>query len=218
MRKELPRFVALLSVCILACPLLAVGEAQKNISLPEPRMDGGKPLMQALKDRKSTKELSDKKIPQEVLSDLLWAAWGVNRPEDGKRTAPSAKNKQEIDLYLLTAEGVYVYDATAHQLKQVFAEDHRKKAGGQAYVGVAPLELVYVADFAKSAGSEQDDRNLYADIATGCIIQNVYLFCASEGLGTVTHVASRGPELSQSLDLREDQRVIMAQSVGYGTP
>jgi nitroreductase len=152
----------------------------KPIPLPKPQMEGGMPLMQALKQRKSGREFSAEKLPPQVLSNLLWAAWGINRP-DGHRTAPSAVNWQEIDVYVAMADGFYLYNAKAHQLDPVLKEDVRAATGQQAFVGQAPLNLVYVADLAKTR--RPDELWSWAD--TGFIAQNVYLYCASEGLTTV---------------------------------
>jgi nitroreductase len=178
------------------------------IPLPKPQTEGGKPLMQALKERKSGREFSSEKLPSQVLSNLLWAAWGVNRA-DGRRTAPSASNKQEIDVYVVTAEGVSIYDAKLHQLEQVASGDFRAATGGQPFVGQAPLNLVFVADQAKTKNSEM----AYAD--TGFISQNVYLYCASEGLSTVVRGSVDRAALAKILKLRPDQIVTVAQTVGY---
>jgi len=197
-------------VCIAAYTLLAGAEEQKVLSLSAPQMEGGKPLMQAIKERQSTKEFRAEELSNETLSNLLWAAYGINRPESGKRTAPSAKNAQEVDVYVATKDGVFLYDAAGHQLKQILAEDLRKTTGGRA---PAAMELVYVADFSKSAGTTDDKKLAYATIATGCIIQNIYLFCASENLATVTHVCA--DTATEAFKLKAEQHIIMAQTVGY---
>jgi SagB-type dehydrogenase family enzyme len=191
----------LVAVCLPAQEL-------KPIALEKPQTDGGKPLMQALKERKSEREFSPEKLSPQMLSNLLWAAWGVNRP-DGRRTAPSASNRQEIDVYAITAEGIYLYNAKAHQLEPVAAGDFRAAAGPQPFVAQAPLNLVYVADQAKTKNSEMT----YAD--TGFISQNVYLFCASEGLATVARGSVDRAALAKTLKLRPDQAITLAQTVGY---
>jgi nitroreductase len=185
--------------------------------LPAPRTHGGKPLMQALQERRSTREFSPQPLPPQVLSDLLWAAFGVNRSTNSHRTAPSTMNAQEIDLYVATAAGVFLYNAPAHQLKPVLAEDLRARTGGQAFVQEAPIALIFVADLGRLAKAKPEDREFYAAIDTGFISQNVYLFCASEGLATVVHDLNK-PALARALDLRPNQRVIIAQSVGYPRP
>jgi SagB-type dehydrogenase family enzyme len=215
MKSKPSRLVCAALSAVLACALLAAAANQDSITLPKPATTGGEPLMALLKNRHSTRELSDRKLPDSVMSDLLWAAWGINRPDSGKRTAPSAKNKQEVDVYVVTADGAYLYDAVDHALKLVATQDLRAQTGGQAFVATAPVNLVYVADYAKSAGGSDEDKLMYGAIATGCIIQNVYLYCTSEGLGTVARAVSGGGELAESLGLRDDQRILMAQTVGY---
>ena len=200
----------------LVCGWLSVA-AENNavVSLSAPRTEGGMPLFQALKERKSTKEFNKQPVSSETLSNLLWAAYGVNRPESGMRTAPSAKNKQEVGVYVVTAEGAYLYDAAATQLKQVAAGDLRKATGSPESAGGPPVELVYVADFRQSAGKTEEENRLYAAITTGCIIQNVYLFCASEKLATVTRVVSNQDALVKALGLTKEQWPVMTQSVGF---
>jgi hypothetical protein len=131
---------------LLACPAAACAAEAQPVQLPKPRTDGGKPLMQALAARHSTREFVDRALPVQTLSDLLWAAFGVNRPATGGRTAPSAMNWQEIEVYVVTAEGACVYDARAHALKLVAAGDHRADTGVQPFVKDAAVDLVFVAD------------------------------------------------------------------------
>jgi SagB-type dehydrogenase family enzyme len=214
MNTKSSRFVCVVLAGMLACALLAFAAELKSIQLPEPQMDGGKPLFQVLKNRKSERNFSTKELSNQVLSNLLWAAWGINRPESGRRTAPSAKNRQEVDIYVTTADGVYLYDAKAHQLKQVLAKDLRAATGSQEFVKSAPVNLVYVVDLSRGAGDE-DAAVFRAAISTGCIIQNVHLFCASEGLATVARASVDGPALAKAMGLRDNQRFLMAQTVGY---
>ena len=200
---------------ILALPSLAVAQQLKPIQLPLPQTTGGMPLMQALKARHSTREFSSRKLPLQMLSNLLWAAFGVNRPESGKRTAPSAMNWQETDIYIATADGLYVYDARENKLEPVLAEDVRAATGTQSYVGEAPVNLVYVADLAKTARASAEEQALYNGADTGLIAQNVYLFCASEGLGVVVRGSINRAALAKTMKLRPDQKIILAQTVGY---
>lgn len=188
--------------------------AQQTIQLPKPQTDIGRPLMQVLKERSSTRAFSGEKLPVQTLSNLLWAAFGVNRPDSGKRTAPSAMNWQEVDIYVATADGLYVYDAKSHQLNPVLPDDVRAKTGTQDFVKEAPINLVYVADLAKTRRGGED-RDLYLGADTGFIAQNVYLFCASEGLGTVVRGSVDRPALAKVMKLRPDQKIILAQTVGY---
>ena len=189
-------------------------EAPKRIALPPPQTDGGKPLMLALKERKSTRAFAGQVLPQQVLSNLLWAAFGISRP-DGRRTAPTAMNKQEIDVYVILADGAFLYDPKEHALVQVAAADLRAQAGTQDYAKEAPVNLVYVADTAKVAGADDPTKILFYGTATGFISQNVYLFCASEGLATVVRASVDRAALAGSLGLRPEQRITLAQSVGY---
>ncbi len=173
---------------------------------------GGKPLMQALKDRKSTREFSPKELPLQVLSDMLWAADGINRPASGYRTAPSAMNWQGIDIYVAKADGLYLFDAKANMLMPVLAQDIRALTGTQAFVKDAPLDLVYVADLSRMGGQNAD---FYAAADTAFISENIYLFCASSGLVTVVRASIDKPALAKAMNLRPDQSIILAQTVGY---
>ncbi len=186
-----------------------------DISLPAPIMTGGKPLMQALKERQTARDFSAKKLPAQVLSDLLWAAFGINRPESGKRTAPSARNWQEIEVYVIMEDGAYLYDPLTNKLRGVVKGDLRKLAGTQDFVATAPLNLVYVADTAKMKGASTEDQSLYAGADTGFISQNVYLFCASEGLATVVRASVNRKALAAALKLSDQKRITLAQTVGY---
>src|SRR5579884_777356 len=193
--------------------LLVFAVAINTIQLPPPDKSGGKPLLQALALRRSTREFSGKPLPPQMLSNLLWAAFGVNRP-DGRRTAPSANNGQEIDIYVALPDGVYVYMAEANVLKPVIAGDVRRATGTQEFVGSAPLDLVYVADDSRAEGSA-DEKLFFSAADTGFIAQNVYLFCASEGLGTVVRGSVDRDALAVALKLRAGERITLAQSVGY---
>jgi nitroreductase len=186
----------------------------KPITLLAPQTDGGMPLMQALKARQSSREFDTKGLPLQVLSNLLWAAWGINRP-DGKRTAPSAMNMQEIDIYVALAEGLYLYDAKANMLRPVLAKDIRAMTGGQPFVKDAPVNLVYVADYSKMGKGTAKDKAFFSAANTGFIGQNVYLFCASEGLATVVRAYIDKPALAKAMKLRPDQKIVLAQTVGY---
>lgn len=193
---------------------VVAGQDLKPVALPAPHTSGGKPLMQALKERQSTRTFSAEKLSPQVLSSLLWAAWGINR-EDGRRTAPSASNRQEIEVYVVTADGAYVHDAKGNMLKPVASGDLRKATGNQPFVGEAPVNLVYVADFSKSGSGDENGKLATSNANAGFIAQNVYLFCASEGLGTVVRGSVPRAELSKALKLRPDQRITLAQTVGY---
>jgi len=194
---------------------MAGAQDLKDISLPAPRMEGGKPLMQALKERQTSRAFSEKKLPLQVLSDLLWAAAGINRPDSGKRTAPSAMNWQEIQVYAVMEEGAYLYDAKANILKAIAKGDLRKLTGNQDFVTSAPLNLLFVADTTKIRRVTGEDQILFMGADTGYISQNVYLFCASEGLATVVRGMVNRKALSKALNFPESMRIVLAQTVGY---
>jgi nitroreductase len=199
------------------CLLLALGARAAEpapIQLPPPQTEGGKPFMQVLKERQSLREFSPKPLPPQMLADLLWAGFGINRATNGHRTAPSAMNSQEIDLYVVTAEGAYLYDAKANQLQPVAAGDLRAKTGGQDFVRTAPLALLFVADLSRLTKAQPRDRERYAWVDTGYISQNIYLFCASAGLATVVHEIDRNAP-REPLKLKPDQVAILAHSIGY---
>jgi len=204
-----------LLIPILFFAVASAAQDLKSIQLPQPDTAGGKPLMQALKDRCSSRDFSADTIPLPVLSNLLWSACGVNRAESGKRTAPSAMNWQEIDVYVATAHGLYRYESQSHTLQQVLTEDIRGKTGSQPFVKDVPINLVYVADYAKVTRGSEEDRTLYSAADAGFISQNVYLFCASEELATVVRGSVDRTALGIAMKLRPNQKVILAQSVGY---
>lgn len=192
---------------------LAQGTAP--ISLPPPETAGGMPLMQALKARHSTREFASKPLPPQVLSNLLWAANGVNRPDTGQRTAPSAHDWREIDVYVTTADGAYRYDAPTHTLRRVAAGDLRPQTGVQDFVETAAVNLVYVADLGRMSGASAEDKAFYSAADAGFIAQNVYLYCASSGLAVVVRGLLDREVMSAALGLRKHQRILLAQSVGY---
>jgi SagB-type dehydrogenase family enzyme len=209
------RYALLLLLVLGLSPILAAAQEVRPLELPKPQTDGGRPLMQVLRDRHSTREFKPDKLPLQVLSNLLWAAFGINRPETGKRTAPSAMNWQEVDIYVALPEGLYVYDAKAHRLNPILADDVRAATGGQDFVKGAPLNLVYVADLARTKDAGAEEKNFYTTIDVGFISQNVYLFCASEGLATVVRGTVDRPALAKLMKLRPEQKIIVAQTVGY---
>jgi SagB-type dehydrogenase family enzyme len=196
----------------------AIGQLfSQSIDLPAPQKSGGMPLMEALAKRSTARAFDTKEISMQQLSNLLWAAFGVNRP-DGKHTAPSARNFQETDIYVLIKQGAYVYDAKNNRLDQVLAEDIRNLGGSQAFVKDAPVTLIFVADLAKMGSGDNEGKKNTANIDVGYISQNVYLYCASEGLATGARGSVDRSALGPKLNLRSDQTIILAQSVGYPKP
>jgi nitroreductase len=177
------------------------------------RPNSGNAAIQLLEKRSSSRDFSTQPLPADIFSNLLWAAWGINRP-DGHRTAPSAMNKQDMDVYAVLPDGAYLYDAKANQLKPVASGDLRPLAGSQPFVKEAPLNLVYVSDYAKLRGTP-DEMLLYAGAHTGFMAENVYLYCASEGLATVVRAMMDRPALAKALKLRPDQHITLSQTVGY---
>ncbi len=213
MKSRLSMFALLLWMAAQA----ASAQELKPIDLPKPQTDGGRPFMQVLKDRKSVREFSPAKLSDQHLANLLWAAFGINRP-DGHRTAPSAMNAQEMDVYVATTEGLYLYDARAQQLKPVLAGDLRARINGQDYVKVAPVTLVYVADFARMTKARAEEKDFYSAADTGFISQNVYLYCASEGLATVVFGLGDRDRVAQVMKLRPDQKPVLGEAVGLPKP
>jgi SagB-type dehydrogenase family enzyme len=199
----------------LLCATVPFAETHNSIQLLKPQLEGGRPLMQVLKDRSSSRSFSSEKLPVQVLSNLLWAAFGINRPDSGRRTAPSARNWQEIDIYVATADGLYLYDAKGHRLQTVLSEDIRNLTGQQSFVKEAPVNFVYVADFSRMTGAQKEDKEFYSAADTGFISENVYLVCTSEGLATVVRGSIDRQSLATAMKLRPDQKVILAQTIGY---
>lgn len=189
-------------------------EPSGDRSLPPPNLAGGRLLVQALADRRTTRDFKPDSLADQHLSDLLWAAFGINRPAEGRRTAPSAKNAQEIDVYVALAGGLYLYEARPHRLKHQSGADLRSLTSGQDFARVAPVALVLVADFGRFPDTTEEQARLYAAFDAGAIAQNVSLYCASVGLGTVVHELNREP-LARALNLGKGQHIIMAQAVGW---
>lgn len=204
----------LASAAVLAtAPAFATSEAP-TMTLPAPKKTGGMPLMQAFALRHSTREYTDRALPPQVLSDLLWAAFGVNRPS-GDRTAPYWRHIMVIDVYAATADGVWFYDPKEHMLRLHARADLRAATGQQDFVGTAPLDLIYVAHGERMTDVSPEGRRLFASVDTGFIGQNVYLFCASEGLASVFRGAVPYKKLEQAMQLGDGQFVTFAQTVGY---
>ena len=193
----------------------AVAQDTGTIRLSSPDTVGGIPLMRALKTRHSSREFDGRALPPQVLSNLLWAAGGVNRPDTGARTAPSAHDWREIDVYVATADGAYRYDPPTHALEQIAADDIRALTGVQDFVATAPVNLVYVADLDRMSGAGTEDKAFYSAADAGFIAQNVYLYCASAGLAVVVRGLIDREALGAALGLRRHQRIILAQTVGY---
>ncbi len=195
-------------------PAPTTGDSAPAIVLPAIEPHGGMPLMEALAARRSSRDFSSEPLPLPLLGGLLWAAFGVNRP-DGHRTAPTALNAQEVDVFAALPTGAYRYDASSHQLIRVAATDVRRVTGYQDFVDAAPLDLVYVADYGRLHLVPAAVRGLYSSASAGAICQNVYLYAAAHGLGTVIRAWIDRDAIADALGLTHDQQVLFSQTVGY---
>jgi SagB-type dehydrogenase family enzyme len=186
----------------------------ESVKLPEVQKTGGMSLMEALQNRQSQRSYSSKDLTLQQMSNLLWATYGINRP-NGYRTVPSARTFNEFDIYIIKPEGWYVYDPVQHAMLKMGNEDLREFAGTQDFVKNAPVNLVFVADFDRMTGADDEFRKFYSATDVGYISQNVYLWCASEGLATIVRGQIDKPKAKEVLKLRPNQHVILAQTVGY---
>jgi SagB-type dehydrogenase family enzyme len=204
--------------CFLVLNVIPNKLSSQDIILPTPDKTGGKPLMQALSERKTMRSFTKDNLTLQQMSDLLWAAWGINRPDQKKRTAPSAVNIQEIDVYVALPTGLYLYDGPSHILKQIHKKDIRNLTGTQDFAATAPLNLVYVADMGKLGKKEGDEIKdsdlLWSYANAGFIAQNVYLYCASANLGCVVRALIPKEKLALEMGLRKNQVIILSHTVG----
>ena len=208
------RKVQLLLVCLVLS--VAASAADKVIKLPKPNLNRTGAVMKALSERHSTREYASKALSLADLSDLLWAANGINRPESGKRTAPSALNKQDVDVYVILPEGSYVYDAKNHQLNLVSEGDHRDAvAGGQTFVKAAPVSLVLVSDVSFFGDAQKPQNQVVGAMDVGIVWQNISLFCANAKLATVPRGSMDATQLKKVLKLKDSQIPMLNHPVGY---
>ena len=187
--------------------------AEKTIKLPPPDKAGGKPLMQCLTERKSERKFDSKPLPPQILSDLLYAADGISRP-DGRKTVPTARNLQSQEVYAAMPDGLSLYHPKTHSLDLVKAGDIREKCGMQAIHKTAPIVLIYVGDVSK-IGKNAAEKVFYAANHAGYASQNVYLYCTSAGLATVVCGLVNKPELEKAMELPGTKRVQLTQPVAY---
>lgn len=217
-RRELIRQLTLSAAALTGSSLLPACTRPMNTS-PLPTLAPGRisqaTLWTALERRQSTNAFQSTPLPIGVLMQLLWAGFGINRTSSGKRTAPSAMNYQEIDLYVLQANGAFVYDAKGSRLVPVVPEDLRAQAKTSDWAQEAPATILFVADYAKMGSTEQAQKELWSACHTGFIGQNIYLYCASSGLGAHFIATLDRAALSTALKLRKDQSILFAQIVGY---
>jgi SagB-type dehydrogenase family enzyme len=194
---------------------LLYSQELKTIKLLAPALKPDKLFMQAIKERKSSREFSERELSLQDLSNVLWCANGFNRPENDHRTAPSAMNKQDVDVYAVLKEGIFLYDAKMQELVPVLKGDYRKNAGMQEWVGNAPLNLIYVSDLAKlDFAKEREAQVMTAAIDVGHCSQNVYLYCAAANLAVVVRTSVDKKKMAELLKLRPQQIVIAGQTVG----
>jgi len=186
----------------------------ETINLPPAQKTGGIPVMEAFQLRKSQRSFSPKELTSQQLSNLLWAAYGINRP-DGFRTVPAAKNWYEYDIYVLKSDGWFLYEVSKHALLKMGNEDLRVYGGTQDFVKAAPVILVYVADFGRMNDTTDELRKFFSAVDVGYISQNVYLWCASEGLATIILGQVDKVKVREVLKLKPDQQVILSQPVAF---
>jgi len=196
-------------------PLPVVGPQARLLTLPPARQSGGMALMDALWHRESIREFDEAALAEDVLSDLLWAAAGINRPELGGRTTPSAMNAQEVQLFVAMPQGLFHYQPQSHDLRLTVASDVRRVTGYQDFVDRAPLDLIYVADHSHMKLVPAAQREPYAYTAAGAMAQNVYLYCAASGLATVIRAWFDRSALSSAMGLEPDQQLLLCQTVGH---
>ena len=204
----------IITILALVAGINAFGQTSV-VKLPDPQLDKGKPLMQVLKNRQSTRTFSDREIPVQEMANLLWAANGFNRPETSRRTAPTSQNKQEIEIYVSDKNGLYRYDAQQHSLVVIHNRDIRSLTGTQPYVATAPVNIIIVADFSKMASGDRQVNMQTANIDAGFVAQNIYLYSASEGLATVVRGSVDREKLLPEMGLAEPFYIVVAQTVGY---
>lgn len=192
--------------------IAACAQNTKEIKLPAPKQTGGMPLMEALANRQSSREFSSKELTNQQLSDLLWAMWGINRT-GGQRTAPSARNFQEMELFVVKTDGVFKYNAQKNSLELVKAGDNRKIAGMQDFAQNAPLNILLIANTAK-IGNDEIQNQLTASIDAGFIAQNAYLYCASEKLNCVVRMMIDKDEIRKVLGLDKTWFPIAGLTIG----
>ena len=195
--------------------ILALGVQAQNIELPkEHKMMSDMPLKKALQLRQTTRQMSEIDIPPHILSDLLWAAYGYNRPDEHKRTAPSARNMQEMDIYLFSREGIYLYEADRSMLRLILKGDHRKSISSQEHFAVAPVSIVIVANYDRMTGMDEEARNFYAPCDAGYVSQNIYLYCAASHMATVACGAINRDELAKLLHIKNG-KAMLAHPVSF---
>jgi len=192
------------------------------IKLPKPQKELEFPLMKALEKRRTIRKWKDTPVSEQEISNLLWAACGITKPKYGnvksKRTAPSACNSQEIRVYIIMKNGVFLYNEENHELIKIIAEDIRDNIGTQKMMKSAPIGLVYVADLSRMNSPilrNKEAQRFCAWVDTGYISQNVYLYCAASNLGTVVLSLVDRDKLHDLMKLKENEKIVLTQVVGH---
>ena len=203
-----------LSLLVLIAFATCTSQVIETVTLPAPKKSGGMSLLKALSLRQSQRSFSEKELSLKVLSNLLWATYGVNRPDDG-RTVPSARTWKEFDIYVIKEDGWYIFEPVKHVLLKMGNEDLREYAGTQDFVKTAPLNLIYVADYDRMTGGTDENKKFYSATDVGFISQNVYLYSASAGLSTVVRAQIDRDKIREVFKLRPGQQPVLAQTVGY---
>ena len=212
--RKLDMKKVIFSIVVFLCCTFCSAQVIETIPLPPAQKTGGIPLMEAFQLRKSQRTFSSKELTSQQLSNLMWAAYGINRP-DGLRTVPAAKNWYEYDIYVLKSDGWFLYEVSKHALLKMGNEDLRIYGGTQDFVKSAPVILVYVADFGRMNDTTDELRKFFSAVDVGYISQNVYLWCASEGLATIILGQVDKMKVREVLKLRPNQQVILSQPVAY---
>jgi SagB-type dehydrogenase family enzyme len=196
---------------LIMASILTLSMNAQDIQLLAPQISGGMPLMEALANRKTNRDFTQNELTPQQLSNLLWAAAGVNRP-DGRRTAPTARNAQQIEIYVLNKQGAYLYMPKEHALKLIAAGDHRKSGASQEHFQDCPLMLIIVANYDKMEGYSNEAKAMYEGTDSGNVSQNIYLYCTSEGLATCALGSIHRDKLQELLGF--NGKAILGQSVG----
>lgn len=214
-RREISLGLLATAAGLAMAPGIAAAQELQPIDLPPPRADFGSSLAQALKRRRSTRAFAPRPLPPQVLSELLWCAYGVNRPATADRTAPSWRHARETEIFAAMADGTWRYDPLAHRLLPHLAGDIRAQTGVQDFVGSAPLDLVYVSNATQMGGVSPEEQHRFAAADIGFIGQNAYLYCASEGLACVFRASLDQARLARTLKLADTRFIMFSQTVGY---
>lgn len=188
----------------------------KTIELVPAEKKGGLTVMEALWKRQATRTIASRDLSVQELSNLVWAAVGVNRPADGRRTSPTALNVQDVEVYVCLPEGIYLYEVQKHILTPVAKGDHRGLiAGSQDFVKTVPVCLVLVSDLSKFRGDDKAQKLVYASLDVGIASQNISVYCAAKGLATVPRAFMDKAGLKKVLNLKETQEILLNHPVGY---